>query len=160
MRLKAVIKRKGLNVSLCCWNTCGRLNRALLLIYFYKFLTIASEPKVERPWRRVIYQGFFFSCWCGAVHLRGPPACRLFLRRGLRFVQSVPRPAFCASLANTRVGPSGTDFELLTSTDVRKTCRSTATLILALLGTTGRWLTGSPCAGLFSGPGPARQGAL
>lgn len=87
---------------------------------------------------------------------RGPPGCRLFLRRGLQFVQSVPRPAFCASLANTRVGSSGTDVELFTSTDVRKTCRSTATLILALLGTSGRWLTGSPLrrAALRARPGP------
>ena len=44
-------------------------------------------------------------------------------------VQSVPCPAFCISLANTRVGFSDISFELFTSTDVTKTCRNKTMLI-------------------------------
>lgn len=57
------------------------LNRALLPIYFYKFLTIASEPKVERPWRRVIYQVIFSPPGAArSPRLQAVPETRLAVR--------------------------------------------------------------------------------
>lgn len=62
-------------------------------------------------------------------------------------VHSVPHPAFCISLANTRVGFNDINFELFTATDVRKTCQSKTTLILVLL-----WMSGH-CRGCRVGSG-------
>lgn len=126
MRLKAVIKRKELNVSLRCWNACGWLNWALLLIYFYKSIMIANESEVERPWRWVI-NFFFLLVLRGATP--GSPWLQVVSVMWLA-VQSFPGPAFCTPwVMSTRAGFGDTNFELFTSTDVTKTCRSKTVLI-------------------------------
>lgn len=64
-------------------------------------------------------------------------------------IQSAPHPAFCISLAHTRVGFSDINFELFTATDVRKTCQSKTVLLVGLL-----WMSGA--AGCSS-PAPSHQ---
>lgn len=70
--------------------------------------------------------------------------------------QSVPHPAFCISLASTRVGFRDINFELFTATDVRNACQSKTRLILVLLWwMSGRCRVGS---GVFQ-PCPVPPGA-
>lgn len=72
-------------------------------------------------------------------------------------VQSVPRPAFCISSANTRVGFSGICFELFASADVLKTCRNKTMLIFVSLWMSGRCLKRRPAQrGQWCFPGLTR----
>lgn len=73
-------------------------------------------------------------------------------------VHSVPHPAFCISLANTRVGFSDINSELSTATDVRKACQCKTRLILVLLWMSGRCWGCGVGSGVFQ-PCPVPPGA-
>lgn len=101
---------------------------------------------------RFFYLFFFLLVLCGAS------AGSLWLQAVSKMwlaLQSVPRPAFCISLVNTRVGFSDINFELFTSTDVLKTCRNKTKLIFLSLWTSGHCLKGRPA--VFSRPDQSHQ---
>lgn len=117
---------------------------------------MANESKVERPWRWVIYPIIFFLlvlCAASPGSLGLQAVSKMWLA-----VHSVPHPAFCISLANTRVGFNDINFELFTATDVRKTCQSKTALILVLLWMSGRCRGCRVGSGVFQ-PCPVPPGA-